>query len=193
MTTYTTINNTDIDVDSPVTTSLMNKLRDNPIAITEGASGAPKIQAAALDTDSVTANAIAAGAVGSSELGSNAVNTANINNGAITQAKLASDVQTVKAWVKWNSSETIVDDFGVSSVAIVTGTELRVTFDSAFSNANYVGSGIPSQQAGGQGNMLSIGTNNSQTTTQYYVTVHQDDGTENTGNTEVHMMFAGDN
>lgn len=43
MTTYTAIANTDIDQDSPVTEPLMSALRDNPIAMAEGASGAPKI------------------------------------------------------------------------------------------------------------------------------------------------------
>lgn len=41
MTTYTSIPDTDIDVDSPITTGLMTLLRDNPIAITEKAAGAP--------------------------------------------------------------------------------------------------------------------------------------------------------
>ena len=50
MTTYTTIPNSDIDQDSPVTQPLMTALRDNPIAITEGSSGAPKIADAALGT-----------------------------------------------------------------------------------------------------------------------------------------------
>ena len=43
MTTYTTITNAEIDQDSPVTQPLMTALRDNPIAIAEGSSGAPKI------------------------------------------------------------------------------------------------------------------------------------------------------
>lgn len=43
MTTYTNIPDGDIDQDSPVTQPLMTALRDNPIAITEGASGAPRI------------------------------------------------------------------------------------------------------------------------------------------------------
>ena len=68
MTTYSSIANAEIDADSPITVPLMTKLRDNPIAITEGASGAPLIQAAALDTDSVTAAAIAANAVAQSEI-----------------------------------------------------------------------------------------------------------------------------
>ena len=43
MTTYVTIPNSDIDQDSPVTQPLMTALRDNPIAITEGAASAPRI------------------------------------------------------------------------------------------------------------------------------------------------------
>jgi len=50
MTTYTTITNAEIDQDSPITQPLLTALRDNPVAITEGAAGAPKVQAAALDT-----------------------------------------------------------------------------------------------------------------------------------------------
>ena len=41
MTTYVTIPNSDVDQDSPVTVALMTALRDNPTAITEGASGSP--------------------------------------------------------------------------------------------------------------------------------------------------------
>jgi len=48
MTAYVTIPNGDVDPESPITTSLMVALRDNPTAITEGAVGAPEIAAAAL-------------------------------------------------------------------------------------------------------------------------------------------------
>ena len=41
MTTYTAIPNTDIDQDSPITQPLMTLLRDNPIAIAEGAANGP--------------------------------------------------------------------------------------------------------------------------------------------------------
>ena len=68
MTTYTAIPNGDIDADSPLTTGLVNLLRDNPVAMTEGSAGAPKIQAAAMDTDSVVQDAIAANVVGQSEI-----------------------------------------------------------------------------------------------------------------------------
>lgn len=58
MTTYTVITNGEIDQDSPVTQALMTAVRDNPIAITEGASGAPRIEFAALNTWYTTAGGI---------------------------------------------------------------------------------------------------------------------------------------
>lgn len=47
MTTYTVIPDSDIDPESPLTTGLMTLLRDNPIAISEGASGAPIVKGVA--------------------------------------------------------------------------------------------------------------------------------------------------
>ena len=64
MTTYTTIPDADIDPDSPITTSLVTLLRDNPIAITEGASGAPKVQTAGITDDAVTDGKLASPATG---------------------------------------------------------------------------------------------------------------------------------
>lgn len=43
MTTYTTVPNTDIDQDSPITQPLMTALRDNPLAIQEGDASAPNL------------------------------------------------------------------------------------------------------------------------------------------------------
>lgn len=43
MATYRAIASTEVDADSPVTETLMTALADNPTAIAEGASGAPKI------------------------------------------------------------------------------------------------------------------------------------------------------
>jgi hypothetical protein len=41
---WTTIPNSDIDQDSPITQTLMTALRDNPIAIANGDAGAPRLQ-----------------------------------------------------------------------------------------------------------------------------------------------------
>ena len=54
MTTYSPIANGSVDAGSPVDESLVTALRDNPIAISEGSTGAPKIQTAAYQDGSVT-------------------------------------------------------------------------------------------------------------------------------------------
>lgn len=58
---YNAILNAEIEPEKPVTTSLMNRLRDNPIAISEGAAGAPRIQTAAIANGAVTAAKLATG------------------------------------------------------------------------------------------------------------------------------------
>lgn len=67
MTAYTTITDGEIDPESPITTTLMTKMRDNAIAITEGSSGAPKMQTAGITDNAVTADKLAAG-IGVTEL-----------------------------------------------------------------------------------------------------------------------------
>lgn len=54
MTTYAAIANVDIDQDSAITQPLMTALRDNPIAISEGSAGAPRIEFAALGAWAIT-------------------------------------------------------------------------------------------------------------------------------------------
>lgn len=54
MTGYNTILDTEIDPDSPITTTLIARLRDNPIALAEGSPGAPKVQQAAISPGAIT-------------------------------------------------------------------------------------------------------------------------------------------
>lgn len=68
MTAYTAILASDIDPESPITSALMTSMRDNPIAITEGAAGAPRIQSAAFAAGAVNAPAIAGGVVAQGHL-----------------------------------------------------------------------------------------------------------------------------
>lgn len=63
MTTYTAIPNGDIDPESPITTGLMTLLRDNPIAITEGAAGAPRISPAAFSKTGAVASSASVAAI----------------------------------------------------------------------------------------------------------------------------------
>lgn len=71
MTTYTTITDTETGHKKPLTVSLMRRLRDNPIAISEGAAGAPRV-----DPINAMAHQGAANAVGTYML---AVWNASIN------------------------------------------------------------------------------------------------------------------
>lgn len=63
MTTYTAIADADIDPESPGTTTLFTRLRDNPIAITEKASGAP-----VLANDYIVQDMVSASTIGQAEL-----------------------------------------------------------------------------------------------------------------------------
>ena len=95
--TYTAIPDTDVDAESPVTTTLMTLMRDNPIAITQGDAGAPNIIAAALATDSVETAKIKALNVTAAKLAVDSVETAKIKALNVTAAKLATDsVETAK-------------------------------------------------------------------------------------------------
>ena len=49
MTTYRAISDTEVAVDAPLTQQLLQALKDNQLAIGEGASGAPRIQNAAFE------------------------------------------------------------------------------------------------------------------------------------------------
>ena len=55
MTAYVAIANGEIDQDSPGTQPLFTALRDNPLAMFEGASGAPRLLDAALDATATNA------------------------------------------------------------------------------------------------------------------------------------------
>ena len=62
MTTYTSIANTEIDPQSPVTSDLFTKLRDNPLAQGEGTTGAPRVLGRALDLGATTGSGASTGA-----------------------------------------------------------------------------------------------------------------------------------
>lgn len=77
MATYRAIATTETDPQAPVTSALMKALEANPTAITEGASGAPRIAFAALDTWYTTA-----GAVGTYTLAKRTSGTADVAHGS---------------------------------------------------------------------------------------------------------------
>jgi len=88
---YNAIPDGDIDPESPITTGLMTNLRDNPIAIADGDTGAPRIQAGAMGTNSVATAAIQDSSVTSAKIASSAVTTAKIAPLAVDGSKMASN------------------------------------------------------------------------------------------------------
>lgn len=95
---YSAIPDSEIQVGAPLTNNLLVKIRDNPIGIANGDSGAPNVQSAGisngavtnakLGTDSVTADKIAANAVGASEISSAAVGQGEIAPNAVGQSEI---------------------------------------------------------------------------------------------------------
>lgn len=90
MASYNEITDGEIDPESPITTSLMTKLRDNPEAIAEGASGAPRIVYGALNLSSdIRQSDIANDAVGQGELKTNTGSvSASLSSGSSAERTL---------------------------------------------------------------------------------------------------------
>lgn len=84
MTAYVAIADSEIDPESPYTTTLATKMRDNPIAITEGSSGAPKI-----DPINAMAHGGAVGAVGTYAFCVQTAGTTVSTGGTIAGSSLA--------------------------------------------------------------------------------------------------------
>lgn len=84
MATYSAVSASEKDADSVVDVSLIDKLDQNPHAIAEGASGAPKIQSAAINDNAITAAKIASNAVGQSEIASGAVHRSELDTSSGT-------------------------------------------------------------------------------------------------------------
>ena len=65
---YIPINPTEVEPEAPLTSSLAARWSNNPIAIAEGAPGAPRIQTAALADSAVNNSKLASGAVSSNKV-----------------------------------------------------------------------------------------------------------------------------
>jgi len=81
---YQEILDSEVQPEAPLTSSLGVRFRDNPMAVWEGAAGAPRIQTDALSDSAVTQGKISSSAVGRSELriGTNSV-SGTLSPGAV--------------------------------------------------------------------------------------------------------------
>lgn len=81
MTVYAAIADSDVDPESPGTTTLFTRLRDNPLAIQEGDATAPSIQNAALAGLPWAASNYGTGSVGQAAIGASAIGQSEIKSG----------------------------------------------------------------------------------------------------------------
>ena len=88
---WVNIPETSVEPGAPARSSTVRAFRDNPIAIAEGASGAPRIQTAAINN--------------------NAVTTAKIANGNVTSGKLATG-NSERDWVLARTASAAVGVVG---------------------------------------------------------------------------------
>lgn len=103
-------------------------LRDNPIAIAEGASGAPKIREAAIDTNSINGNRLRTNSVANDRLVNKTITNAKIANNTITGA-LFSD-GSVRSWLGSQSAGA------VGTYAFVTSSNLVYTWGQTAPGSN---------------------------------------------------------
>ena len=120
MTNYTTISNSEVDQDSPVTQTLMSALRDNPIAITEGSAGAPKIQTNAIADNAVTENKIA----------NYVVTTNKIANTAVTLSKLNRAQRSFSGSINPSTSTgfALADNYAFSPIFTASSDQVTLSF-----------------------------------------------------------------
>lgn len=83
MATWTNISNTNLQPGAPARSVDVIALRDNPIALAEGAAGAPRIQTAALADSAVTNPKIANGAVTVGKVAAGTLTWDRMNAGSI--------------------------------------------------------------------------------------------------------------
>lgn len=147
---YSNIPDTAIDPDAPLTSELAYAWRDNPIAIAEGAIGAPK----------VVSRAIRIGAVGGIDaLDVNGISkvlisaTAWFQGDGISSSNGNVSYQTTNDWANWSSAVNVVSASGLSAGARPANLIVDV---SSFSGIRLVSSGSGSGPAGGSGFILAI-------------------------------------
>lgn len=79
---YEVILDAELEPGAPITSSIGFRFRDNPVAIAEGAAGAPRVSSGALEDASVTSAKIASGSVSQAKMQSNSVGTSQIKFGS---------------------------------------------------------------------------------------------------------------
>ena len=86
MATFTTIPDTDLDANSPITEPMMLALRDNPVAIASGDATAPKIQTAAIQDSAISTSKIATNAITNDKMTDNSIGNAELKKSFLAES-----------------------------------------------------------------------------------------------------------
>lgn len=106
MATYSAVSAGEKDADSPITVSLIDKLDQNPLAMFEGAAGAPKLSAAAISDGTLPAGKISTGTITDQQVANNTLTQGTIADNAIGQGEL----KTAQGEASVNAGSTTNND-----------------------------------------------------------------------------------
>ena len=152
---WTTIPDTTFEPGAPAKGRDMRFLRDNPIAIAEGASGAPRIQTDGIGT----------GAVTNPKLSSSAVTNAKVSNGTLGAEKFQTGA-TERNWVLARAASANTGAVGsYAFLALVSGSSSggdttagsNLSYAAATSEGGVSTGGTPSGTWRNMGRTLSTG------------------------------------
>lgn len=136
---WTTITDSQVDPKAPVTSELMTALRDNPVAIAEGATNAPKIAESWRHSYVSSSSGIAMGDIelgGGARVDINAVSNDG-GSGSTVAALLSYSTNSGSTWSSeiQLDTQTVGSDPGTTNILGIVGT---LMFDSASGDFVYI-------------------------------------------------------
>lgn len=150
MATWTSIPDSVLEPGKPVRSVDALALRDNAIAIAQGAEGAPRVQTNGINNSAVTTAKINNSAVTTDKINNSAVTTAKIANSNVTAAKLATGGGE-NNWVRARTATSAVGAVGTYAFLSSSGSSVNNAPGDTrpgallqYSNAGGGSSGVPS-------------------------------------------------
>ena len=153
MTDYTSIADSQIDPKAPVTSELMTALRDNPIAIAEGAAGAPKIADKVIYEDTAVSSWVTVTGLGDFSgcfVDTYYSITAQAQGAEYFNFEVSDDGST------WYGTTTLSSVTGALDESRSTSGFIRIFFDFSSGALKYVGSSGVGGETTVSGSSLSI-------------------------------------
>lgn len=168
MTTYTPIANGSIDAGSPIDESMVTALRDNPIALIEGASGAPRIATIAADANDGTTTAGTTAAITNSS-----VIYKSVGSSAVTRMQGVINVAGSYTFSFSNATTFIENADADLTIRIYCGTTIVASGITGDARTFYVleDSGTHTASAGDVWYVETVGDSNSLKDTVNIITV----------------------